>query len=63
MSRPEADELASAVSHALPDAHVVVQPDGAHWVVQVDTRSDGVFTLYDQSDWGWLEPQIMRGMS
>jgi hypothetical protein len=62
MSRPEADELAAAVWHAVPEAHVVVQPDGAHWVVQVNTRSAGVFTLYDQADWGWLQPQIVRGM-
>jgi len=37
-----------------------VQLDGAHWVVQVSTRSAGVFTLYDQADWQWLQPQIVR---
>jgi hypothetical protein len=63
MSRSEADELLAAVLHAVPEALVAVQPDGAHWVVQVNTRSAGVFTLYDEADWKWLQPQIVRGSS
>jgi len=62
MSRPEADELAASVFNAVPEARVVVRPDDAHWVVQVNTHSAGVFTLYDQADWRWLQSQIVQGM-
>jgi hypothetical protein len=62
MRRLEADELAAAVLHAVPEAHVVVQPNGEHWVVEVGTHSAGVFTLYDGADWRWLRPQIVQGM-
>ena len=62
MSRPEADSLASTVLDAVPGAHVAVQPDAAHWLVEVEPSSAGTFTLYDEDDWRWLRPQIVLGM-
>jgi alpha-D-ribose 1-methylphosphonate 5-triphosphate synthase subunit PhnH len=62
MSRPDADSLASAVLHAAPGAQVAIQPEAAVWLVQVETSSAGAFTLYDEDDWLWLQPQIVQGM-
>jgi hypothetical protein len=62
MSRADADSLASAVRHAVPEAHVAIRPDAAHWLVLVDTSSARTFTVYDEDDWRWLQPQIIQGM-
>jgi hypothetical protein len=61
MSRSEADVLAAEVARAVPGAHIVVLPDDLAWRVEVHTTSAGACTLYDDDDWRWLEPQIVRG--
>ena len=62
MNRTEADSLASAVRDAVPRAGVVVQRDGEDWLVEVSTVASGVFTLYDEDDWSWLERDIVRAV-
>jgi alpha-D-ribose 1-methylphosphonate 5-triphosphate synthase subunit PhnH len=62
MSQSEADALASAVRSNVPGAQVAVRPDAADWLVHVETVSAGAFTLYDEDDWRWLQPQIVQGM-
>jgi hypothetical protein len=62
MSRLQADSLVSVALDAISGAHVLSQPDGARWRVHVETRSAGVFMLYDEADWRWLQPQIVRAM-
>jgi len=54
MSRLQADSLVSVVLDAISGAHVLSQPDGARWRVHVETRSAGVFMLYDEADWRCL---------
>ena len=41
---------------------MIVQPDDANWLVQVETASAGTFWRYEEDDWEWLRPQILEGM-
>ena len=62
MSLGEAKALASAVEGAVPGARLVVEQEGRYWVVEVTTSSAGVFRLWDEDDWTWLQPRICESL-